>query len=128
MYLLDTNALIILLREELAGAALTESSMEILSTERHLFASIVSLWEIAIKVKINKLDLNASLTEIEEELLQQDITLLPLKSSYIDKTLELPLMSDHKDPFDRLILATSIVEKFFPMTVIIKVGYHIQKF
>ena len=36
--------------------------------------------------------------------------ILPLKSSYLDRTIELPLMKDHGDPFDRVIMATALVE------------------
>lgn len=110
MYLLDTNALLIVLRKEIAEGALTESSMELLETEQKLYVSIVSLWEMAIKVKIKKLELNATLSEIEEECFRHGIVILPMKTSYMDKMVELPLMKDHADPFDRTIMSTALVE------------------
>ena len=36
---------------------------------------------------------------------------MPIKEAHINKTLELPLFDDHKDPFDRLILATALEEE-----------------
>ena len=35
---------------------------------------------------------------------------MPIKSSYLDKTIELPLMADHIDPFDRITMATASVK------------------
>lgn len=57
MYLLDTNALINML---CAPQKLTEEVRAILQTEEILFVSIVSLWEIAIKQFIKKLNINSS--------------------------------------------------------------------
>ena len=110
MYLIDTNALIILLYGEVADGKLTKQGMDTMLSAEKLYVSIVSLWEIAIKVKINKLQIRSTIAQIEKSCLSQGIEILPLKVSHIEKTLKLPLLSDHKDPFDRLILATSIVE------------------
>ena len=110
MYLLDTNAFLILLFNDLAQGKLRKQTMEILLTETDLSVSVASLQEMAIKVKINKLNLGVSIGEVEQECYRQGITILPIKSSYLDKTIELPLMSDHGDPFDRIIMATSLIE------------------
>lgn len=110
MYLIDTNALIILMYGEVADGKLTKQGMEAMLSAEKLYVSIVSLWEIAIKVKLNKLQIRSTIEQIEENCLSQGVEILPLKAAHIDKTLELPLLTDHKDPFDRLILAASIAE------------------
>lgn len=110
MYLLDTNALIIFLHSELAEADLRKETKDIVLSEDMLYLSAVSLMEMAIKVKIGKLGLKESFKSIEDECRKQGIEIVPIKAAHLDKTLELPWFENHKDPFDRLIMATSIVE------------------
>ena len=110
MYLLHTNALLILFYSDLAQGKLRKSTMETLLTATDLSVSIASLQEMAIKVKIKKLNLGVSIVEVEQECQRQGITILPIKSIYLDKMIELPLMADHGDPFDRIIMATALVE------------------
>lgn len=115
MYLLDTNALIILLHEALANGKLKEETKSIMLNEDKLFVSIVSLWEIAIKVKIGKLGYTGTIEELQEGCYKQGVEIVPIKADHLDKTLKLPWFDDHKDPFDRLIIAVGITEG---MTVI----------
>ena len=71
--------------------------------------SLVSLWEIQIKLQIGKLHLNQPLAFIVAE--QQRINrlrLLPLTADHIYALSPLPL--HHKDPFDRLLIAQAITE------------------
>ena len=124
MYLLDTNALIIALRGHLADSKLTEPSMEILRTERELYVSVIALWEMAIKVRIGKLALDCSISDIAKECEQVGITILPMKIEYIDKTTELPLMDDHKDAFDRFMISVAAVEGMTLITTDGKIRSH----
>jgi PIN domain nuclease of toxin-antitoxin system len=68
--------------------------------------SIVSIWEIAIKINIGKLTLKTDFQVIEQNLIEQDISILPIKIAAIQTYLNLPL--HHRDPFDRIIIAQSI--------------------
>jgi PIN domain nuclease of toxin-antitoxin system len=71
--------------------------------------SPISLVEIALKVRIRKLPLPASFSVMFPALLNLNkISLLPLESHHIDPLTTLPF--HHKDPFDRLIAATALVE------------------
>ena len=74
-----------------------------------LVLSIVSIWEIQIKVQIGKLDLGKQLAEvISSQRKANKIELLPV---YYDHVLELDkLPFHHKDPFDRLLIAQARVE------------------
>ena len=44
------------------------------------------------------------------ELLSNDIKILPIEPKHVEPLTTLPF--HHNDPFDRLIVATSLVEKF----------------
>lgn len=110
MYLLDTNALLIFFKSESVEASLTEETKKIMISDSRLYISIASLWELAIKVKIGKLKLKTPISALEQNCYQQGIEIIPIKGSYLDETVNLPLFNDHKDPFDRLIMATSKIE------------------
>ena len=90
MYLLDTNALIILLHDELADAGLRMETRQIMLTEDKLYLSWVSLWEMAIKMKLGKLAIEGTITEIVDACLEQGIEIIPVKVEHIDETLALP--------------------------------------
>ncbi|BAU14846.1 hypothetical protein LEP3755_53990 [Leptolyngbya sp. NIES-3755] len=70
------------------------------------YVSIVSLWEIAIKVSLGKLALQADYTTLESGLLSARLTLLPI--SFDDTVGVISLPSHHRDPFDRILVAQAI--------------------
>jgi PIN domain nuclease of toxin-antitoxin system len=107
-YLIDTNILIWFIEE---NSKLPSSISEIINDDNsEIYISIVSLWEISIKLSIGKLELPKSLNEIFAEVFADDCFLiLPLKQSHILENLQLPFY--HRDPFDRIIYAQSIKEK-----------------
>jgi len=74
------------------------------------YLSIVSLWEIELKRNIGKL----SITQPLATLLPAEIIILQLKLEHIAYIKELPF--HHRDPFDRMIIAQSIVEDFILVT------------
>ena len=72
--------------------------------------SIASLWEIAIKFSIGKLDLKLSIEQlVEEQIIANGIEILDITTEHIAVVADLPL--HHRDPFDRLIIAQAKVEK-----------------
>src|SRR5579871_5766251 len=73
------------------------------------WVSPISLREIAIKNRIGKLSLPDPFgVMFPASLLASDIHLLPLEPDHIEPLTTMPL--HHKDPFDRLIVATALVE------------------
>ena len=105
--LLDTQALLwfILDDPKLSRKALNT----IVSTEGMIFISPASLWEIAIKISLGKYELPGAFQKFwNEQLHINDFTLLPVAISHTARVAELPY--HHKDPFDRLIIAQSLVE------------------
>ncbi len=75
------------------------------------YVSMVSFYEMAIKIKTGKLSLTISLKDYFEYAKKNGITVLPLSENYIFEYNTVPLLADHRDPFDRLIIATAIYEK-----------------
>jgi PIN domain nuclease of toxin-antitoxin system len=72
--------------------------------------SLVSVWEIAIKIKTGKLALQNSLEALVEDFIKDySFDILHINQEHIYYTQQLPMY--HKDPFDRLLLAQTIVEK-----------------
>ena len=80
-----------------------------------LFVSVVSLWEIAIKQSIGKLDIDASIPEIANACADLHIELLPVCAEHIEGIKRLPQI--HGDPFDRLIIAQAIYENHVLITM-----------
>lgn len=75
-----------------------------------LVLSVVSLWEMQIKVQLGKLRLALPLKEIVGS--QQEtnkVQILPVTLAHVLALESLP--SHHRDPFDRLLVAQATVEE-----------------
>lgn len=106
--LLDTQALLWFLTNDSRLSAAAESA--ILAPANELWLSPISLLEIAIKVRIGKLILHAPFAVLfPTQLTLNHIGLLPLEPEHIEPLTALPM--HHRDPFDRLIAATALVEQ-----------------
>ena len=71
--------------------------------------SIATCWEIAIKVGLKKLDLGESATTfLPRELSTNKFELLGIELAHATFTESLP--PHHRDPFDRLLIAQSLLE------------------
>ncbi|CCI34347.1 hypothetical protein MTo_00916 [Microcystis aeruginosa NIES-1211] len=79
---------------------LSSSAIKILEDRNNLlFLSLVSVWEIQIKVQLGKLNLDISLSEIVKDQTKiNDVQILPMKLSHIWRLDTLPYY--HKEPFD----------------------------
>jgi PIN domain nuclease of toxin-antitoxin system len=77
--------------------------------------SIASLWELAIKDGLGKLRLDVSFQElIEQYVTGTGLTILPVSIAHLLELRKLP--NHHRDPFDRIIIAQSIVENLTVVT------------
>lgn len=104
--LLDTNAFLYFINND---SALSKTAKNLLESEVDLLISTASLWEIAIKFSVGKLVLPDAFGKfIPAQIHQNDIEILPVTLPYLEKVSTLPF--HHKDPFDRLIIAQSMVE------------------
>ena len=66
---------------------------------------------MAIKQKLKKLTLINPLYHSFEITAGHDISILPINEKYIFEYENIPLVDKHRDPFDRLIIATTVFEK-----------------
>jgi PIN domain nuclease of toxin-antitoxin system len=70
------------------------------------FVSIASLWEIAIKISLGKLEFKTPFNEILEQINKNGFQVLPI--TFADTLIILNLPFHHRDPFDRIIIAQSM--------------------
>lgn len=108
-HLLDTNALLWFLAGD---DRLSDTAQQLIDdTSNETFLSIVSLWEIAIKVRLGKLDLDRPFEQVFPERLHFNrIEILDITVDSLIKLTNLPY--HHRDPFDRMIIAQGLVEGF----------------
>lgn len=86
------------------------------------FISIASIWEIAIKISLGKLEMKESFSKISEQIILNGFQILPIT---IEDTLYLSSLDfHHRDPFDRIIISQSIVNKLH----IISKDTHFEKY
>lgn len=72
--------------------------------------SIASIWEMAIKHSIGRLNFTLPFMEfVRQQLTVSNIGLLEINIQHIEVVASLPL--HHRDPFDRLIIAQSMAEQ-----------------
>ena len=85
-----------------ASAALQDPANELL-------LSAATVWEIAIKVGLNKLNLTLPFRQwMNQAIADLGLALLPITVEYAAVQSGLP--DHHRDPFDRLIIAQALTE------------------
>jgi PIN domain nuclease of toxin-antitoxin system len=111
--LLDTCALLWFLRDdkelsETAALAIEDPNNEVV-------VSVVSIWEIAIKAGLGKIQAPDDLASgLEQKLTSNGFTLLEVNYRHAAGVLTLPRV--HGDPFDRLLISQCREEKLIPVT------------
>jgi PIN domain nuclease of toxin-antitoxin system len=100
--LIDTHALLWWVFDD---RRISRRAQEILEDrESRRWVSYVSIWEIAIKVNLGKLDTSGmSIYEIAALLQRLGLSLLPLHLEDISRLVDLE--HHHRDPFDRMLIA-----------------------
>ena len=102
-FLIDTHVLIWYLED---NSQLTSTAAEILEDTRHdLYVSIASLWEIAIKSGLGKLKLKIEFHELKKLLERFSIEIVSIDFEDTQTYLTLPFFDNHRDPFDRILVA-----------------------
>jgi PIN domain nuclease of toxin-antitoxin system len=77
--------------------------------DNEVFVSIVSAWEIAIKRSLDREKTSlCSVTEFFDEIAASGFVLLTLEPRHVRPIETLPY--HHRDPFDRLLIATAAAE------------------
>jgi PIN domain nuclease of toxin-antitoxin system len=103
-FLLDTHALLWWLSDD---SQLGRQARELVEDPGNdVLVSMVSLWEIAVKTRIGKLQ--ADIKEITDAVQQEGFTLLDIAVTHLLTLAGLPV--HHRDPFDHLLIAQAITE------------------
>ncbi len=75
--------------------------------------SAASVWEAAIKRATGKLDCPA---DLDAQVLREGFRPLPVTLAHANAVAALPTFDDHRDPFDRLLVAQARAEGFVLVT------------
>ncbi|MGY2354315.1 type II toxin-antitoxin system VapC family toxin [Pseudomonas sp. SDO528_S397] len=101
--LLDTHILLWALSDDPRLSAKARKTIE---DAAEVYVSAATFWEMAIKAGLGKLEV--SLDAVREACLQSGFVELPVTSEHAISVKD--LAPHHRDPFDRLIVATAISE------------------
>ncbi|MFC4211123.1 type II toxin-antitoxin system VapC family toxin [Pedobacter lithocola] len=106
-YLLDTHCLIWFQENNPKIPRLVMETIQ--NIENTIYFSQISLFEIAIKQALGKLThFDITVEDIFTQALKDGFTFIPLENPAIFNYGNIPLLNDHRDPFDRLLIATAI--------------------
>ena len=83
--------------------------------EAEVFVSQASLWEMAIKVSIGRLQVD--LPEMERQVPLQGFRWLPISNAHLLAVGDLETDGVHRDPFDLLLVCQSLVEPMLLLTM-----------
>lgn len=104
--LLDTHTLLWFLAGDQRCSRPARAAIEDLDNK--VFVSVASLWELAIKLSLRKLELAMPFDQFAAHHFEPDgFGLLPIELDELDWLTTLPL--HHRDPFDRLLIAQALV-------------------
>ncbi len=102
-FLLDTHTFIWLTEN---NPRLPDRLRDMIDDADLVYLSIASLWEIAIKLRLEKLSLQREYETIGPAIEASDILILPIAFADTVQIRHLPL--HHGDPFDRILIAQGI--------------------
>ena len=119
-YLLDTHVAVWFFNGD--SSISNTARQVILDTTNIKYLSMTSAWELAIKIGLGKMRFDgksAGFIRLAEE---NGFTVLPIKTAHLDALENLTMI--HRDPFDRLLIATALAEKM----TLITIDENIQKY
>lgn len=111
-YLLDTH--IILWAAEDSPYLSKAAKVAVSDKSSEQFVSIISAWEVALKLGAGKLQLTGGLRKFYTIVDDYGFSVVPVEREHIERLLSLPQY--HKDPFDRLLVATAITDNMVLVT------------
>jgi PIN domain nuclease of toxin-antitoxin system len=78
------------------------------STDNEVLFSAASIWELAMKMQIGRIDLGVYPEQLAEAAVRRGFEELPVTAAHAAGVRRLPL--HHRDPFDRLLVAQGLHE------------------
>jgi PIN domain nuclease of toxin-antitoxin system len=107
--LLDTHTFI---WSTLQTNNLSKNSKEIISNRSNeICVSTISFWEISLKTRINKFSFeNININDFPKYAGNMGFTIIDMQENEAITYYELPLKTNHKDPFDRMLIWQAITK------------------
>ncbi len=107
--LLDTHAFLWAVD---ASSHLSKKAIQVFESDQNeLFLSAASVWEMAIKVSLGRLELPKTVNNfVAEQLAENRITFVEVGFRPVCQVATLPF--HHRDPFDRLLAAQCLVDDY----------------
>lgn len=109
--LLDTNIFVWCILDD---KKLTKHARELLMNADAIYVSSASIWEIAIKKSLGKIDSANDLENLSEAIDASGFLELPITSHHASRVCSLKQI--HRDPFDRILIAQAITEPLIFVT------------
>jgi PIN domain nuclease of toxin-antitoxin system len=107
-FLLDTHGFIWYTTDSSRLSTTARSLID--NGDNDILLSTASVWEMAIKHSIGRLNFSMTFMEfIKQQIAVNRIEILEISFDHIEVVASLPL--HHRDPFDRMIIAQSIAEQ-----------------
>ena len=105
-YLLDTHTFMWCFN---GSRRLSNTAKSILTdADSQKYISVASLWEFSIKHSMGNFPFEGGLSELYRLIKQYNFSVLQVIQPYLTCLIDLPFI--HRDPFDRLIVATAKAE------------------
>jgi|SRR5580692_10903411 PIN domain nuclease of toxin-antitoxin system len=108
--LLDTH---IFLWAVQGNASLKPRVRRMMEAAEQIYVSAASIWEIAIKARLGKIE--ASAVDLVDAIEASGFLELPVRALHAVRVADLPL--HHTDPFDRLLVSQAMAEPLRLLTV-----------
>jgi PIN domain nuclease of toxin-antitoxin system len=112
-YLLDTHTLIWYLEDVPKLSLLMRNEID--DDTNSTYICVASLWEIAIKANLGKLKLKSGFDGFLNDVEMGNFGILQIEDRHLRRLAKLPIL--HRDPFDRMIISTALVEGLTIITV-----------
>ena len=114
--LLDTHFLLWALQD--SDALSGQARFLIEEPDNEIYYSIVSLWEIQIKHRSHPKEMTLTSKMLEKYCKEAGFHMMPIKSEHIHylSDLKIPTNTNHKDPFDRMMVCQAAVDGLFFLT------------
>lgn len=107
-YLLDTHTLLWIITDDRQLSGKVRKLF--LDEKNDIVISMASIWELAIKISLGKLEIRGHLPDfVKEHILGNNITILSIELPHLYNLETQPFY--HRNPFDRLMISQSIFEK-----------------
>jgi len=108
--LLDTH---IFLWAVQGNASLKPRVRRMMEAAEQIYVSAASIWEIAIKARLGKIE--ASAVDLVDAIEASGFLELPVRALHVVRVADLPL--HHTDPFDRLLVSQAMAEPLRLLTI-----------